>query len=83
MGEMPDDIRDTAEELVESVTDRVAGDRGPMPVGGWKGEFSRAIAEAILAERERCAKIAESLDPNADDIAAAIRSSDPAREEKT
>ncbi|PDS97490.1 hypothetical protein CO659_12530 [Rhizobium sp. S9] len=64
MGEIPEDVIDLAEEYYESVISKVAGDLGPMPVGGWKGEYTRTFARAILAERQRCADVVRRLPGN-------------------
>lgn len=58
MVEIPEDVMELAEDYNESVETAVAGE-GVMPVGGWRGEYFRAFARAILAERQRCADIAQ------------------------
>lgn len=50
MSEIPDDVLRTAEEAWELAFDNYQGDHDCDPIG--------VIARAILAERERCAKIA-------------------------
>ena len=66
MGEIPDDIIDAAENTWNAIED-AEGIR----------EFILTIAESILAERERCAKIAEECPVHSllwrDSIANAIR----------
>lgn len=67
---IPDDLRATARDIVERIA----------KTHPWKIDAVLDIARALLAERERCAKIAEShINPlgtrswDADGIAAAIR----------
>lgn len=62
MSEIPADIRAKAEALL----DAMAWTRGSPPLGGLKSDIAGmlrdAIAEALMAERERCAKIAGDYD---------------------
>jgi hypothetical protein len=51
MTDIPDDIRATAEDLAAGLVGY------PHP-----RDATADIAEALMAERERCAKIAESMD---------------------
>ncbi len=51
MNEIPDDIRETARQMAQVVADRYVE---PLDV-----DLMMTFAEALLAERERCAKIAE------------------------
>ncbi|RWO22831.1 hypothetical protein [Mesorhizobium sp.] len=79
MSDIPDDIRATAESLVDPVVCSCNYDRA-----------TAIIAEALMAERENCAKIAEGMPWQIDvspdhvrglkgsDVAAAIRSPDNA-----
>jgi hypothetical protein len=54
---IPDDIMESAEEIINDACDAVAGGK-IMPVGGWRGELKRAFAKAILDERARCIWVA-------------------------
>lgn len=73
MGELPHDVLNTAEEIVDRIAKRHV----------WKGDCVADIAQAILAERERCAQVASGAPAQtagdrrrADAIAAAIRKGD-------
>lgn len=69
MSEIPEDVMKTA---------RAEASRWFNSIGSSEYHFADAIARAIIAERERCAKIAEGcdLDPEyAEFVAQAIRSS--------
>lgn len=60
---VPDDIIEAAEVIIDDVMTTVAsGDC--MPEGGWRGEFARTFARAILSERNRCAVIARNWQPS-------------------
>ena len=75
--EIPDRVRQLAKGLLCQLADMreqaIALDR-PF----WSApETAEILSRSILAERERCAKIAETTDPNAHDIAAGIRQDTP------
>lgn len=84
MSEIPEDVKKTAREFL---AEAVFAERDYLPLSqgefAWWDDAVDAVARAILAERERCAKIAEAEKDNApnsifiqavaDVIAAAIR----------
>lgn len=70
---IPEDILAAAEKAL-----------GPALIYNLRGEYISSIAEALMAERERCAKIAESMDKDGRSnwggfIARAIRSPERGR----
>ncbi len=52
MSEIPEDIRETAQQMAQSVADRY--------VEPFDADLMVTFAQALMAERERCAKIAEN-----------------------
>lgn len=55
MTDIPDDVMKVARGLIDAEFE----DNGDRPIWGPPDQFIEIIARAILAERERCAKIAD------------------------
>lgn len=74
-GEIPADILKSAEDALDNMLCNCRESCGSHEAV--RAEFIKDIARALLVERERCAKVAESFDAwpqEGADIATAIRS---------
>lgn len=64
MTEIPDDVMKAAYDAVNAPTADEYGNSMRYYIGNNQSDMAvRVVASAILAERERCAKIAETMPP--------------------